>query len=255
MANFYSNVNGISLSGTASDDTISIHANHTTVTALDGNDYISVNGGQNAPFYKNDTDKTEEAVIFADAGDDTVKVETRGVTVYGGQGKDYITYNGYGGAYGDANFYADGGADGDHFFLSNYVSSKDYDGKSAITLKGGSGNDTVEVKIDSGANYDGGKYDGSKAMSFVVEDFNAEDTFTISLGSNDSLGKLSYSTITGGHVVLTDGNNFTATLLGAGSLANTFRAAFILSGLALYVSSKIRLFFLPFLFCNLPLMF
>ena len=212
-SDFWSNVTGISVSGTANDDTISIYGNHSTLTSGDGNDIILLHGGRNAPTYK-DGDE-EEDVILTEGGDDSVKVESRGASIYGGTGKDTIRYDGLGGKYNDANFYADGGADEDLLILSTYANSSGYEGKKNITLKGGSGNDTINVDVNSG--YNG----SSKKLSFVVTDFSSEDTFKVTAGTYDS-AKLADVTATesGNDVILTDGANFTATLLGVGGLAN-----------------------------------
>ena len=212
-SDFYSNVTGISVSGTAADDTISIYGNHSTLTAGDGNDIILLHGGRNAPRYTEGD--VEEDVIFGEGGDDSIKVESKGASIYGGTGKDTIRYDGLGGKYNDANFYADGGADDDLLYLSTYAAYTNYEGKKNITLSGGSGKDTIQVDVNSGYR------DYSKQVSFVVNDFSSDDTFKVTAGSNDS-GKLANVSLTssGNDAVLTDGANFTATLKGAGNLAN-----------------------------------
>lgn len=165
------------ISGTGDDDTLSNVGYYVTILAGEGNDSIYNYGSK--------------VKIFAGDGNDNIDSGNYGringdVTIYGGNGDDIIySY--------DAKAYCDGEEGND--FIRHVNPS--LHAQSSATLKGGTGNDTIDIHItdsDYIILYDSG--DGNDSFTR----FSSDDTIKI------GYGVLNSATVVDNDVLLTIGN-------------------------------------------------
>ena len=198
MASLISTVPSIYFEGTADADNVTVKGNHSTLSAMGGDDSISVQFGRGDYidyWYRN---STHDGVILAGDGNDKIEVISRGSSIYGGAGNDEIRI--YGTA-DDSYFFADGGTENDIFYISNTGTSE-----IAVTLTTGAGNDTIDLQ--PGSNY---------ATNVTVTDFsNADVIYHEQYYFAPSGNAITYTKNNSGDIVLefTTGPNIFITLQG-----------------------------------------
>ncbi|MBQ9488115.1 MAG: hypothetical protein IJU91_10035 [Selenomonadaceae bacterium] len=183
--------------GTEGNDSIKVYGNHSTVQALGGDDIISVNGGRHDNGIWLDGDETN--LIDAGAGNDSIGVFSRGASVLGGAGNDTVDFN-------RAHTYANGGEGNDLFFFNRLDTN---DALTDITIAGGAGSDTIEMRPYY-TTYYSSPYSDDRAIKMLVTDFSGDDAIRIDENNpGDYDGTYStYRTLTqevvGGNVVISD---------------------------------------------------
>ena len=158
-----SNFNSNSLSGGSGNDVLFNSANYVTMDGGNGNDRIVV----------------ENPYAYI-------------TTVYGGAGADSITV--YGGL-------ADGGADGDRISVGSYIYSSTFP-FAGLTVKGGTGDDTIYGNSTLGTFYEYTKGEGSDII------YNVGSNDTVSLGGVTS----------GGYSTVASGSDIVVNITGGGSI-------------------------------------
>ena len=186
----FSSRDNVLMEGTDANDSISAYGNHSTIQAYGGDDLISVNGGRHdSGIWIGD----EENFVYAGDGNDSITVLSRGAKVFGEDGNDTINFLA-------GHVSLDGGDGNDLFFADGYRASKDLD---YITITGGKGNDTIEIKP-----YNFYSENRGRVVNVLVTDFSNDDSFRFDY-NNYFLSNSAYKTLTqtvvGGNVVISDG--------------------------------------------------
>ena len=170
--------------GTEENDSIKVYGNHSTVQANGGADIISVNGGRHDYGIWLDGDETN--VIYAGAGNDSIYVRSRGSSLYGEGGNDTIYID-------REHTFADGGDGNDTFYF--------YGGSlTDITIKGGAGKDTVEIK----------PYSLQYPTEIVVTDFSNDDVLRIDDFNSYTTGsshRVITQSVQNGNIVISDNSS------------------------------------------------
>ena len=172
------------------DDKINYSVMASAVWGQDGNDTITVNGGQNS--------------VYGGNGDDVI-INNAGNAVYGDAGNDTITNN-----VNNFTYVTNGGAGDDTYILNGRVSISDTAGNNTYTINcdgavitGGTGSDTFYVKGDNNSVSGGGgddyfvidgdnnTIDGGTGYNYYQN--NSSSTNIINVVEDPNMGGLSFT--------------------------------------------------------------